>query len=278
MTGDNLSVDGAIFLPPVPGRDLGGVKWCCDVTATVIHSWIITRIILKLIFIQQLVIMEHHLVIIRWFMEHIHGCSSPDDPWSTIISENTTVFRVKLQLDPGCRGGTWGLRAVRFILAVGLWGLAHRGCFHRKHDENPMVFASKVSTNAPFPYREITGGHTWFFFQGGPLKVLCPSGKSMSRAHVWGSMLTLSDGVFVLCTECNKKSISSNEAGQGDLEIYKPLYRNQQYDDASCQEWEVIPTALFRWNMTIRHGIWVYHAWYTLTGILWVHKRPGRES
>jgi hypothetical protein len=35
---------------------------------------------------------------------------------------------------------------------------------------------------------------------------------------------------------------------------------------------------LFRWNMTIRHGIWVYHAWYTLTGILWVHKRPGRES
>ena len=27
MTGDNLPVDGAIFLPPVPGRDLGGVKF-----------------------------------------------------------------------------------------------------------------------------------------------------------------------------------------------------------------------------------------------------------
>lgn len=170
--------------------------------------------------------MEHHLVIIRWTMEHIHGYSSPDDPWSTIISKNTTVFRVKLQLDPGCRGGTWGLRAVRFILAVGLWGLAHRGCFHRKHDENPMVFASKVSTNAPFPYREITGGHTRFFFPGRPLKSVMSKWEINSKSSCLGFHVEFKRWCFCVLNAIRNPSISSNEAGQGDLEIYKPIYIN----------------------------------------------------
>jgi len=61
----------------------------------------------------------------------------------------------------------------------------------------PWFLQAKYLQMPRFHIAKLPEGTPDFFFQGGPLKVLCPSGKSIPRAHVWGSTLNLSDGVFV---------------------------------------------------------------------------------